>query len=167
MNRPTLTLGFALVLAGCSSLPSEPTQAPVATIAPTGEVGTALTGTPTPEITVTPEPTPAATPTPAPAKAIVLKGTGSRKTKPFILTSDSGNYTVTFKGTATGYTNASVELYTLDNPSFGGYVDLLFNELRDRGKYTYDTEAYGIVPGRYYINVSMDGSWVVTFTPQP
>ena len=40
----------------------------------------------------------------------------------------------------------------------------LFNEISN-GRYTYETVVYGLAAGSYYIDMTNDGDWTVTFTP--
>jgi hypothetical protein len=101
-----------------------------------------------------------APPTPAPAKPVVVKGTGSQKTKPFNLA--AGDFTVTISGRGNG--NVIVDLNLRSAPAYDG--ETLFNEIA-YAKYKYSTVAYGLAGGSYYLDLAIDNAWVVTFTPLP
>ncbi len=107
---------------------------------------------PTPASTSTP------TRTPASVKAVTVKGTGSRNTKPFEL--KAGDFVVTMTGVGDG--NVIVRLYPRD----GGILESegLFNEISYK-KYRYETVVYGLAGGSYYLDVSADNAWVVKFAP--
>ena len=92
-----------------------------------------------------------------PTRPIVVKGSGSQKTKPFTL--HDGDYTVVITGS--GHSNVIVDLIPRDGSGSG---DNLFNEISN-GKYKYDTVAYGITEGSYYLDVTNEGAWTATFTP--
>jgi hypothetical protein len=88
--------------------------------------------------------------------AVVIKGSGSQKTKPFDL--PDGDFTVTITGS--GHSNVIVDLYARG----GSGSENLFNEIAT-GRYKYETQLYGLSAGSYYLDVVNEGSWVVTFTP--
>jgi hypothetical protein len=99
-----------------------------------------------------------ATPTPAPLQPVVVKGSGSRNTKPFTL---AGDYTVVITGKG-DINNVSIVLHDAQSQA---YVDLLVNEISRGGMYRYETVQYGL-DGTYYLDAEMpDGAWTVTFTP--
>lgn len=99
-----------------------------------------------------------ATPTPVPPKPVIVKGSGSRNTKPFTL---AGDYTVVITGKG-DKSNVSIALRDAQSQE---YVDLLVNEISRGGKYRYETVQYGL-DGTYYLDALMpDGAWTVTFTP--
>lgn len=109
-------------------------------------------------VAMAPGAVPTVAPTPVPPKAVVVKGTGTRKTKPFTLT--AGDFTVVIAGSGRG--NVIAEL----NPRDGSVLDseLLFNEISS-GRYRYDTVIYGVAGGSYYLDMTVTGAWVVTFRP--
>jgi septal ring-binding cell division protein DamX len=116
-----------------------------------------------PTATRTPEtaaPTPE--PTPEPARPIVVKGKGGQNTKPFNM--PSGDFTVTITGNGDG--NVIVDLNARASATGS---ENLFNEIA-HGKYKYETVVYGLVvyglvEASYYLDVTNDNAWVVTFTP--
>jgi hypothetical protein len=129
------------------------TQTPTVTQSPPAAVSTvALTAEPTAQAT--------AQPTPVALKPIVIRGRGSQNTKPFSLS--SGDFTVVITGSGNG--NVIVRLIPRGGTIFEG--EGLFNEISN-GKYRFETVVYGIEPGTYYLDATIDGSWVVTFTPLP
>ena len=117
-----------------------------------------------PTIAATPEATPEVTPeltpepTPPPAEPVVVKGSGSQKTKPFDM--PGGDFTVVITGNGDG--NVIASLIPRGAEAFEG--EGLFNEISN-GKYKYETAVYGVESGSYYLDVSNDNAWVVTFTP--
>jgi hypothetical protein len=122
------------------------TQAPAQTSAPTQQSAASPTLEPTP---------PPPTPPPAP---VVVKGSGSQKTQPFDMA--DGDFTVTITGSGRG--NVIAHLV----PGGGDILseESLFNEIAN-GKYTYETVVYGLAAGSYYLDMTNDGAWTVTFTP--
>jgi hypothetical protein len=109
--------------------------------------------------------TPAPTAAPAAAaRPVTIKGTSSRKTKPFTL--GAGDYTAVVRGRSTGGYggNVIVDLRSVD----GSEDENLTNEIKNgAGSYRYETSVYGLAGGRYYLDVTMpSGTWSVTFTPQ-
>jgi hypothetical protein len=144
-------------------------QSPAATSNPTpsafaaaSQVPVESAGTSEPSAEPTPEPTPVVTPQPtvATAKAVIVRGSGSQKTKPFTL--PDGDFTVVITGSGDG--NVIVRLIPRGGTSLD--AETLFNEISN-GKYTYDTVVYGVTAGSYYLDATVDGRWVVTFTPLP
>jgi hypothetical protein len=113
----------------------------------------------TPSLAPTPSPI-AEQPTVALPKPIVVKGSGSEKTRPFNM--PDGDFTVVIAGSGDG--NVAVYLIPRGGSTFDG--ELLFNEI-SHGKYRYDTVVYGVTSGSYYLDATVDGSWTVTFTPLP
>jgi hypothetical protein len=107
-------------------------------------------------------PTPSATaePTVALPKPVVVKGSGRQKTRPFNM--PDGDFTVVIAGSGDG--NVAVYLIPRGGSTFEG--ELLFNEI-SHGKYRYETVVYGVTGGSYYLDATIDGPWVVTFTPLP
>ena len=114
-----------------------------------------------PSIVLKPEPTAEPTPEPTlptlqPATPVVVKGSGTQKTKPFDM--PAGDFTVVISGSGDG--NVIADLV----PRGGEGSTNLFNEISN-GKYKYETVAYGVVPGSYYLDVTNSNAWAVTFTP--
>jgi hypothetical protein len=105
-----------------------------------------------PTVATTPEPTP------VPPKPIVVKGSGSQKTKPFSM--PDGDFTVVITGS--GHSNVIIDLVARGESS----GENLFNEISN-GRYKYSTVVYSVTSGSYYLDATVDGAWVVTFTPLP
>jgi hypothetical protein len=117
---------------------------------------------PTDAAAVEPTPDPTELPTPEPtaalAKPVVVKGSGSRNTKPFNM--PEGDFTVVITGNSNS--NVIASLVPRGAGPFEG--ESLFNEI-SHGKYKYETVIYGVEAGSYYLNMLNDNAWVVTFTP--
>jgi hypothetical protein len=94
-----------------------------------------------------------------PLSPVVVKGSGSQKTKPFDL--PDGDFTVVITGS--GNSNVIVDLVQRGGTGGG---EGLFNEISN-GKFKYTTAVYGVTSGSYYLDATVDGAWVVTFTPLP
>ena len=155
----SFAVGVGIGAAGGSSTSgtatvSQTPSTPGIAASPASEPTAAVTLEPTLE--VTPELTPE--PTPPPAEPVVVKGSGSQKTKPFEM--PGGDFTVTITGNGDG--NVIASLIPRGAETFEG--EGLFNEISN-GKYKYETAIYGVEPGSYYLDVSNDNAWVVTFTP--
>jgi hypothetical protein len=114
--------------------------------------------TPGPTAEPTAQPTPI--PTPIPVEPVVVNGSGRQNTKPFDM--PGGDFTVVIAGSGEG--NVIVDLIPRGGSAFDG--DNLYNEI-SHGKYQYETVVYGLSSGSYYLAASVDGPWVVTFTPLP
>lgn len=126
-----------------------------ATPEPSAEPTSAVTAEPTAE--VTPEPTPAVTLAPV-AKPIVLKGSGTRKTKPFTMVSPA-TVDLTFTGSGNFISNIT--------PVGGGVFDgVNLSNTIGRTKlrtFVYGDELDGV---RSYADVlASTGSWTITITP--
>lgn len=102
--------------------------------------------------------------TPAPPTAVVVKGSGSKNTKPFNL--PSGDYTVTIKGKSKDRYGGNVIVHLVARADESD-TEYLVNEIKSgKGNYKYSTNVYGVAGGSYYLDVSMPGgAWSVTFTP--
>ena len=145
--------GASTPTAGIAAATQTPPTASSA-LAPTVAPSDALAVEPTLEPTEQPTPEPTA----APAKPVVVKGTGSRNTKPFDM--PAGDFTVVITGT--GHSNVIASLVPRGSDVFEG--ESLFNEISN-GKYRYETVIYGIEAGSYYLYMVNENAWVVTFTP--
>ena len=154
----SFVIGVGIGASGSSAAPAPGTAAPDSTPNAVASSVTApaaaSTDSPTAEPTV--EPTPE--PTPAPAEPVTVKGSGSQKTKPFDM--PGGDFAVVITGNGDG--NVIASLIPRGADPFEG--ETLFNEISD-GKYKYETQAYGVEAGSYYLDMSNDNAWVVTFTP--
>jgi hypothetical protein len=154
-------IGAAATKPSLATTPPPPialaSQAPTLTLTPTSVDAVtcsepAATSSPEPTVRPTPEPTP------IPLKPVVVKGTGSQKTKPF--TMPDGDFTVVV--TVNSHSNVIVDLV----PRGDSFGDNLFNEISN-GSYKYETVVYGVSAGSYYLDVTIERAWVVTFTPLP
>lgn len=166
MRKMAAVAVTAMMLAGCgAAATNEPQQAaPEPTATP---IVIVVTPEPAVEVEATEEPTaePTLELTPVPAKAVTVKGKGSQKTKAFPL---SGDYAVTISGKATDTWGGNV-IVDLALKGGDGFFDNenLWNEIVDRGKYSFTTMVYG-VDGTYYVDASImpGGSWTITFKPE-
>jgi septal ring-binding cell division protein DamX len=169
--RTAVIVGVVSLLVGIG-IGAAPKQAASSATATGSDVASA---SPTPGTTTSPQPSepsseptaeptaastsePTAEPTPAPLRPVVVKGSGSQKTKPFSM--PDGDFTVVITGS--GHSNVIIELIARGESS----GELLFNEISN-GKFKYSTVVYGVAAGSYYLDASVDGAWVVTFTPLP
>lgn len=116
-------------------------------------------GLPAPEAVTTPAPTPVV------EKARTIKARGTANTKPFTLA--GGDYTFKIKGKATNMFggNVIVDLTLVDGGVFD--YETLWNEIVDKGSYSFTTNVYDLDPGKYYLEgeIMPGGAWAVTITP--
>lgn len=140
-----------------------PTATPSKASEPTETPQVDATAEPTPEATVeatpeaTPEPTPAVTPVPA-AKPIVVKGSGTRKSKPFPMVAPA-QVDLTFNGSG----NFISRITPVGGDIFSG--EDLSNTIGNTKlrTYVYGDDLDGI---RSYADViASTGSWTITITP--
>ena len=152
----SLLIGVAIGAAGDRS--TGPTEPPASVAEATQPA--AITPAPTPAATASPtvEPTPTATRIFVLLNPLIVKGSGTQNTKPFDL--PAGDYTVSITGSGKG--NVIAELKPRSGDALSG--ESLFNEISN-GRYTYETVVYGLAAGSYYIDMTNDGAWTVTFTP--
>jgi septal ring-binding cell division protein DamX len=157
----SLLIGVGIGAAGKSPEIASPSGIAAASQAPRITQGLSArdpTAEPTPGPTAEPTPAPTAEPTVVPVKPVVVRGSGSQKTKPFSM--PEGDFTVVITGS--GHSNVIIELIARGESS----GELLFNEISN-GKFKYSTVVYGVTAGSYYLDASVDGAWIVTFTPLP
>jgi hypothetical protein len=72
----------------------------------------------------------------------------------------AGDFTVTITGLGDG--NVIADLVPRGGDS--GQGQNLYNEIA-HGKYTFETVVYSLDAGSYYLDITNDGAWTVTFTP--
>jgi hypothetical protein len=155
----SFVIGVGLGAAGGTPTPT-PGSAAATQTPPTDSSIIAPASEPTvaPAVDATAEPTEQPTPTPPAIKPVVVKGSGSQNTKPFDM--PGGDFTVVITGN--GDSNVIASLVPRGADPFEG--ERLFNEISN-GKYKYETVVYGVEAGSYYIDMTNDNAWTLTFTP--
>jgi hypothetical protein len=139
--------GASQIAAGNPASTTTPSPMPAVVVEPTDAATVEPTVSPTPEAI------------PAPPKPAVVKGSGTKNTKPFDLA--AGDFTVTITGS--GHSNVIADVIPRGGTRFDGGQSL-FNEISD-GKYKYETVVYGLEAGSYYLDMTNANAWVVTFSP--
>jgi len=145
--------------------PPAPADGSTAPITPPPAVIPALAGTPTISGSMLPTAAPS-TPTVIASTAagqngtVVLAGSSSTKTRPFFL--PSGHYTIAWQGVPSdGSSYFSGTLSAVDASKH----ELFMNDII-KGTRRGETQAYGLKPGQYYLEMSLHGDWKVAIVPQ-